>query len=130
MTQLRQKEDRFRESGVDVAIVTFDSSVLARMYVEQTELDWPVLIDTDRRLYRSYGMERAGGWAIYGPASVWNYLKLMARGRWPGRPGRDFRQLGGDVLIDPESIIRFHFVSDSPHDRPTVEQILAARAAQ
>jgi hypothetical protein len=97
---------------------------MAMSYVEETSLPWPLLLDANRSLYRSYQMDRAGRWAIYGPASIWHYLKLIFQGRRLRRPGSDWRQLGGDILIDPSGIVRLHFVSVSPHDRPTPESIL------
>ena len=99
---------------------------MALAYVEQTDLSWPLLLDTDRSLYRSYQMDRGSRWAIYGPASLWHYLTLIFQGRRLQRPGTDWRQLGGDVLIDPTGIVRLHFVSTSPHDRPDVDLILNA----
>lgn len=123
---MREQEGRLRQMGVVVAVVTFDANFMAQAYVEQTGLVWPLLIDADRSLYRAYGMERGGWWSIYGPSSVWHYLKLIMGGRWLQSPGKDYRQLGGDILIDPDGIVRLHFVSDSPHDRPSVESLLAA----
>ena len=126
---MRQQESRLEELGIEVAVVTFDSSFMAQAYVEQTKLPWPLLVDTDRKLYRAYGMERGDWWSIYGPASIWQYMQLIFfRGRRIEKPGSDYRQLGGDVLIDPDGRVRFHHVSTSPHDRPTVEAILAACA--
>ena len=49
----------------------------------------------------------------------------MLRGVQPGKPGEDWRQMGGDVLIDPSGIVRLHFVSSDPHDRPSLEEIFA-----
>lgn len=122
---MREQEDRIRELSIEIAVVTFDANFMARAYVDQTKLPWPLLIDSERKLYRAYGMERADWWAIYGPASIWNYMKLVfGRGRRIQKPGRDYRQLGGDVLIDPDGIVRFHYVSESPHDRPEPETIL------
>ena len=43
---------------------------MARAYVEQTELPWPLLIDPERSAYDSYGFGRGSAWAIYGPASI------------------------------------------------------------
>lgn len=104
---------------------------MARAYVEQTKLPWPLLIDPERSLYRAYGMLRTNWWSIYGPASIWHYLQLIFwRGRRIEKPGSDFRQVGGDVLIDPHGEIKLHYVSKSPHDRPTVESILATRTGE
>jgi len=108
---------------MQVAVVTFDDDFMARGYVEQTDLQWPMLLDREVAMYRAYSMDRADLWSIYGPASIWNYLKLISRGRKIEKPGTDLRQLGGDVLIDPTGIVRYHFVSTSPHDRPSPEDI-------
>lgn len=124
MTQLRQHADRIHELDMQVAVVTFDDDFMARGYVEQTDLQWPMLLDREVAMYRAYSMDRADLWSIYGPASIWNYLKLISRGRKIEKPGTDLRQLGGDVLIDPAGIVRYHFVSTSPHDRPSPEDIL------
>lgn len=97
---------------------------MALEYVRQTKLPWPLLLDKERNLYRHYGMERASWWAIYGPKSIWHYLSLIFRGRRLQRPGADWRQLGGDVLIDPLGTVQLHFVSESPHDRPSTERLL------
>ena len=113
------------ELGVEVAVVTFDDDFMARSYVQETKLTWPLLIDADRQLYRAYGMERADWWSIIGPRSIWKYVKLIVgKKRAVPAPGSDYRQLGGDVLIDPAGQVRFLHVSESPHDRPAVEQIL------
>ena len=83
-----------------------------------------MLIDADRKLYQAYGLDRLQWWQHFSPVSLVRYLGLMARGYFPGRPGSDFQQLGGDVLIDPDGVIRFLYRSLSPHDRPKVDQIL------
>ena len=112
--------------GLSVCVVTFDDQAFAQEYLRQTDLRWPLLIDADRILYRGYGMDRGSAWQIYGPRSIWGYLQLLARGRRLQRSGSDYRQLGGDVLIDPGGIVRLHHVSHGPHDRPDVSEVLAA----
>ena len=94
-------------------------------YVREAKLPWPLLLDQRRELYRTYQMDRANWWAIYGPASIWHYLVLIFRGRRLHRPGSDWRQLGGDVLIDPSGIVRLQFVSSTPHDRPSTAELLS-----
>lgn len=123
---MRQREAELDELNVSVKVVTFDADYMARVYVKQSELKWPLLLDSDQTLYTAYGMTRGSWWSIYGPVSIWNYLKLMARGRRPGKPGKDWRQLGGDVLIDPDGIVRLHHISAGPHDRPSVPSLLDA----
>lgn len=107
-----------------VKIISFDNDFMAESYLRTSEIDWPLLLDEDEKTYRDYGLKRASWWTLYNPRSIWKYLKLIFSGTNPGKPGKDLHQLGGDVLIDPEGIIKLHFVSEDPHDRPTVESIL------
>ncbi len=97
---------------------------MALAYIKETKLLWPLLLDEDQKLYDAYGLSAGTWWAIYKPGSVWKYLSLMFKGTRPGKPGKDWRQLGGDVLIDPEGIVRLHHVSADPHDRPTVKSLV------
>ena len=112
--------------GARVKVVTFDADFMALAYIKETQLPWPLLQDSDQQLYQAYGMVSGSWWSIYGLPSVIKYLGLIFRGRMPGKPGRDWRQLGGDILIDPHGIVRVHHISTGPHDRPTVESLLAA----
>ena len=123
---MRKHEQELRDRKIDVAVVTFDADFMARAYVQQTQLPWTLLIDANRSLYNAYGLLRADWWAIYGPSSIWEYLKLIVlKGRRVEKPGSDYRQLGGDILIDPHGIVRLRYLSTSPHDRPDIAEILA-----
>ncbi len=108
-----------------VKVVTFDADVMAQAYEKETGIGWPLLLDEDRLLYQAYEMSSGSWWAIFNPISIWSYLKLIATGTRPGSPGKDWRQLGGDVLIDPDGNIQLHYVSTQPHDRPSVESIFS-----
>jgi len=105
--------------------VAHDDVAMAIGYADETALPWPLLVDERRELYRAYQMGQGKRWAIYGPASIWHYIKLLLRGRRLRPPGPDWLQLGGDVLVDPGGVVRLYFVSKSPHDRPTCESLLS-----
>ena len=101
LTQLRQRKDEIDSLGLKIKIVTFDADFLAMAYAKKSKLTWPLLLDEEQQLYEAYGMKKASWWAIYKPVSIWKYLKLMLVGQMPWKMGKDWRQLGGDVLIDP-----------------------------
>ena len=92
--------------------------------MRQTRWPWPLLVDRERTLYRAYGMTRGRAWDLYGPPAIWTYLKLLAKGRRLRRPGSDVTQLGGDVLVDPQGVVRLHYVGSGPADRPPMDQLL------
>lgn len=121
---MRQRENDLEALGVKVAIVTFEAGPLAKSYVRESNLSWPLLIDQSRTLYAAYGMEHGSRWDIYGPASFWAYAKLLFRGRKFHRPEGDVYQRGGDVLIDPQGVVRIHHVGSGPADRPAIEALL------
>ena len=110
--------------------MTFETAPIARSYVAEMQFSWPVLIDHDRSLYRGYGMERGRLRDIWGGRTWIAYMKEFARGRLPKYSGGDTLQLGGDVLIDPSGIVRFHHVGSGPGDRPSVGVIVEARRQQ
>ena len=124
MSQLRQREEDLQALGIDVAVVTFQSSPIAENYVRETKLDWPILIDESLALYSAYGMHHGRVWDVWGPATIGVYFKLMFKGRMPRKPAGDVNQLGGDVLIDPQGIVRLHHIGTGPADRPEIESML------
>ncbi|MBI2835817.1 MAG: AhpC/TSA family protein [Acidobacteria bacterium] len=124
---MQQHERAFEDLGTRIAVVTFETTPFVRAYLAETKVTWPILIDHDRTLYRSYGMHRGHLWNIWGPRTWWAYVKELAHGRLPRYSRADTRQLGGDVLVDPEGIVRLHYVGTGPADRPSVAQILQAR---
>lgn len=124
MTQLRNSEVELEQLGIKVKIVTFDGDTMAQMYIKKLDLSWPLLLDKESEIYKKFSMSRANWWALYNPLSILKYLALIFTGTMPGKPGKDLSQLGGDVLVDPEGVIRMHYLSKNPHDRPSVESIL------
>lgn len=120
---MRERETQFKAWGLKVVVVTFANDFLARTYVEDTALSWPLLIDSDRQLYRSYDMLTASLWDIWGPRTWLVYGRELLKGQKLEASQDDIYQRGGDVLIDPEGIIRLHHVGDGPADRPEAAQI-------
>jgi hypothetical protein len=124
---LQQQQETLEDLGIKVAIVTFETTPKVQSYVSEMKFSWPVLIDEDRTLYSGYGMDRGRVRDIWGGKTWIAYMKEFARGRRPKYSGGDTLQLGGDVLIDPAGVVRFHHVASGPGDRPSVSAILDAR---
>jgi hypothetical protein len=122
---LRQRQTTLDALGIIGLVVTFETGPAVRAYVEETGLPWPLLMDASRALYHAYGMHRGRWQDIWGPATWWAYARLALRGRWARHRSGDVAQLGGDVLIDPEGIVRVCHVGSGPADRPPVETLLS-----
>lgn len=123
---MQERKNELSTKNIKVVVVTFEAGFLARRYMEENSLEWPLLVDANRDIYRAYGMLDAGFWDVWGPSTWWAYLKEILRGHLPKKSSGDIRQRGGDVLIDPEGIVRLHHVGSGPADRPKVDTILQA----
>ena len=105
-------------------MLTFEAGFIARAYVEDTGLTWPLMVDEDRSAYEHYEMLEAGFWDVWGPKTLWAYTKALFSGQKLQKSDGDVSQRGGDVLIDPDGVVRLVHVGDGPADRPAVEEML------
>lgn len=121
---MRDHELEFSKENVKIVVITFANDFLARAYVEDTRLSWPLLIDDKRETYKNYGMLHASFWDIWGPRTWWAYFKELLKGQKLQKSADDIFQRGGDVLIDPQGIVRLHHIGNGPADRPAVLRIL------
>ncbi len=121
---MRDHEEEFIRRNVRIAVVTFEAGFLARGYVEDTSLFWPLLVDDTRETYRNYGMLSASFWDVWGPKTWWAYLREITKGKKLKISEGDIFQRGGDVLIDPDGTVRLHHVGAGPGDRPSVKALL------
>lgn len=124
MLQLQQLDQELKRHDIKVAVVTFEMNVIAENYVRSTGWEWSFLVDERSTLYRAYGMERGKWWDLSGPAVIWKYFQLFAKGRTLKKVTGDVKQLGGNVIIDPDGILRYIYVGRGPADRPEPEELI------
>ena len=122
--QLHQHKEELDRLNVKVYIVSFDNFEMAKAYIANNSVEWPLIIDQDRVLYNTFMMGKATWWGLLNPYVVWKGFLSWWGGAEIQKVGSDVRQLGGDVMIDPQGVIRLHHNSTGPEDRPTVESLL------
>ena len=125
--QLQQAEDTFSALNVQLVVVTFQGGSLVRAYLDETGFPWPIVIDAQREVYQAYDMSTARLRDLWGPATWWAYVKEFVRGHLPRWSVGDTSQQGGDVLVDPGGVVRFHHVGKGPADRPSIARLLQVR---
>ena len=123
MAQLCSYDDELERLGVKALLVTFSSKGFAHKFREEVCSSFSVLINRERDLYRTYGLEssllRSWGWR-----NLWSYAKKLVSGQeWKGIQG-DSTQLGGEFIIDRDGTVRFAHRSRDPTDRPRVEALM------
>ena len=123
MAQLCQKLDQIQALNTSVLIITFGTLPAAQAWLRETCAPIQVLLDSERSVYTSYGLERSllRSW---GPKTMWRYVRLLAAGRkWRGIQG-DSAQLGGDFIVEANGIVRLAYRSNDPTDRPSIDDLL------
>ena len=125
MTQLRQYEREIESLNARIVVVSFGRPEQARLWLDETQTFFTLLLDPERKAYRAYGLgySLARSWS----PKIWlEYTRLILSGRkWRGIQG-DSGQLGGDFIVDSNGRIRFVYRSYDPTDRPSIDQLLDA----
>ena len=121
---MQQHLNLLNKLGVSVLAVTFETPESARIYAEETNIPWPVVIDEERSLYREYGCQRSSWRHLLGWSTMKTYFKEGLAGRWPRWPVSDTVQQGGDILIAPDGVVRFVYIGEGPGARPDVGDII------
>ena len=125
MAQLCHHVVELAALNTKVVVVSFGSSPMGRIWLEETGAPFTLWLDPERAAYRAYGLEHSllRSW---GPGVWLRYAQLLIAGRrWRGIQG-DSGQLGGDFVVDRNGIIRLAYRSHDPTDRPPVSQLLNA----
>ncbi len=122
---MREREVEFDSLRVKIVIISFEAGFFAAQYVRETNLRWPLLVDESRAAYQNYGMFHASFRDVWTPKTLWAYVREILKGTWPKKATGDIYQRGGDVLIDPNGIVRMHHVAEGPAARPGVDIILS-----
>ena len=125
MAQLCQHQDELERLNVKVLILSFGTFPAAQAWLEETCSPFELLLDPERKVYEAYELERSvlRSWNL---RTLWRYVRLLASGRrWRGIQG-DSTQLGADLILDPDGVVRLAYYSHDPTDRPSVDGLLAA----
>ena len=125
---MRRRYREFEARETAVLVVSFAPVDRLEEYRQYLELPFTIASDHDRLAYRAYGLTRGSLLQVWGPRVIWRYLNLVIRGRKLKRPekGDDLSQLGGDFVVARDGSLLYRHISQSPADRPPVEDLLRA----
>ncbi len=123
MLQLQQQKERVLRNNIAIVVVTFEHAENALNYQGEAHLEWPVVVDISKELYSYFGMAKAGFWDLWGYSTWKAYIREILKGNLPKSARDDIHQRGGDVLINPEGIVKLHYISKGPADRPDLEDV-------
>ncbi len=125
---MRQQYPNIQGVGGEVIAVSFEPSERVTQLADLMQLPFPVLSDPERTTYDAYGLG-SGSWRrIFSAGTVWAYLKHFAAGRKYdqkyGHKSSDWKQLGGDFIVDANGSVTFEHRSTTPDDRPQASHLV------
>lgn len=133
MAELEAKQALFEAQSVQVLIISFSVLEGAQIWLEQTNCRFPMLLDQQRTIYKSFGLGSSYS-KVMKFRCLLTYSEYGAVDRdLPDVPPRlleDLYQMGGDFLIDESGRVILSHPCKTPLDRPSVEDILKAANCQ
>ena len=124
MARVRQRLQEIDEAHAILVVVSAEPVEQIAPVARKQGWTGPVLADPDRRVYLAYGLSRLPWYRVFTPKAAILYLGFMLRGRFPGKPGQDVMQQGGDFIVDGEGIVRYAYAGRSSDDRPPVDLLM------
>ncbi len=120
---MRSQYGVIQSLNTDIVVISFGTEYWAQVWLEETDVPFPLLLDPQHVAYQVYGLERSLS-RSWGLKTMGRYARLLTSGRrWRGIKG-DSSQLGGDFIVDTQGIVRLAYRSHDPTDRPPVEMLL------
>lgn len=127
LAQLCEAEPRISALGGRVIGVATGADYQARELMDGG-IRFPLLVDPDRNLYRTLGLDHIR-WNRWLQPSTWRRYLRGARGGRQGRLTGDLRQAPGVAVIDQERRLRYLHRGTTLGDYPPVNDVLAALEA-
>jgi hypothetical protein len=105
-------------------VVSFvDDTDRLAAYREHLAIEFPIVADPGRLLYRALGAERGRLRDVWSPGTLRMYVDLIRTGRKLRPPRDDTRQLGADAVVGPDGRLEALWLPASPDARPSITEI-------
>ncbi|MBT8359567.1 MAG: hypothetical protein HKP41_04600 [Desulfobacterales bacterium] len=119
-----QQQEALQKNNLKIIAITFEEKEKNLPISGSNPRDYDYYLDLDKKLYHYFGMFSARFLDIWGPRTWYAYARAILRGQRLQKSRGDINQRGGNVLIDPDGIIRMHHVGSGPGDRPNIKPII------
>jgi hypothetical protein len=125
---LREHEQQFRARGATLAAIGLGDANYARIFREETGINFPLLVDADREAYRAATLGKANLLHIFRADNMASRKRAKAAGhrQHMNHMGKDPFQLGGSFVFGPGNVDRFAHLSKTFGDNASIESLLAA----
>jgi AhpC/TSA antioxidant enzyme len=123
---LREHQQAFREKRASLAAISLGDANYARLFQQETGIDFPLLIDERRQTYEIANLKSANILHLFRGDNFKSRERAKAAGHHQHKLGRTPFQLGGTFIFGPGNIDRFAHLSQTFGDNASPATLLAA----
>jgi hypothetical protein len=123
---LREQEADFKQKGATLAAIGLGDRNYARMFLEDTGIDFPLLVDEERLAYKAAGLKHANLFHLFKGENATARKRASAAGHRQHKLGKDPFQLGASFVFGPGNVDLFAHLSSTFGDNASPEALLAA----
>jgi peroxiredoxin len=127
---LRDRYPEIESRGAEVVVVGTGNARLARAFVTDERIPFPVLLDDAAHAARAASVRRVPFLKLFDPASFAGTREAWKRGYRVGIPGRRTNQLGATFVIGPDSVLRYAHHDAHTADHAPLDDVFAALAGE
>ena len=123
---MRAHEAEFGVKGANLAAIGLGDRTYARVFSEDTDIKFPLLIDEQRVAYKAAGLRSASVFHLLRADNAAAWKRAKAGGFKQLKLGRNPFQLGGSFVFGPGNLDRFAHVSKTFGDNASIDDLLRA----
>jgi hypothetical protein len=123
---LREHREAFVDKGASLAAISLGDRNYARIFQEETGIDFPLLIDEQRQAYKIANLSVANLLHLLRSDNLKSRTRARAAGHHQHKLGLNPFQLGGSFIFAPGNVDRFAHLSKTFGDNATPATLLAA----
>ncbi len=123
---MREHAAEFQARGAKLAAIGLGDAHYAALFREETGIQFPLLVDAERRAYGAAGLKSANILHLLRSDNGKARKRAQSGGFRQQKLGANPFQLGGSFVFGPGNVDRYAHISQTFGDNATVEALLAA----
>ena len=123
---MRAHEQEFRSKGANLATIGLGDVNYAKAFREETGIKFPLLIDAERKTYRTAELKKANIFHLLRSDNAAARKRAKAGGFSQKKLGENPFQLGASFVFAPGNVDKFIHVSETFGDNAAIADLLSA----
>ena len=123
---MREREKGFHLKGAHIAAIGLGDEAYARMFKQDTGINFPLLIDASRVAYHAVGLQSGSVFHLLGADNREARARAKAAGHTQHTLGKNPFQLGGSFIFGPGNMDLYAHLSATFGDNAPIADLLAA----